>query len=81
MVTHYNGTSWSTYTPTGPSGTAFESVVALANRRVGGGTNGTGPLLEHFNGTSWQVTTTPSSFADAGVLAMAPKVRPAVPSS
>jgi hypothetical protein len=36
-----------------------------------GGTNGTGPLLEQFNGTSWQVMTTPSSFADEGVLAMA----------
>jgi len=71
MVTHYNGTSWSTYTLTGPSGTAFESVVALSPTDVwAGGTNGTGPLLEHFNGTSWQVMTTPSSFADEGVLAM-----------
>jgi hypothetical protein len=40
---------------------------------VGGGTNGTGPLLEHFNGTSWQVMSTPSSFSGAGVLAMTAK--------
>ena len=74
MVTHYNGTSWSTYTLTGPSGTAFESVVALSPSDVwAGGTNGTGPLLEHFNGTSWHVMTTPSSFAGAGVLAMTAK--------
>ena len=74
MVTHYNGTSWSTYTLTGPSGTAFESVVALSPTDVWAGeTNGTGPLLEHFNGTSWHVMTTPSSFAGAGVLAMTAK--------
>jgi hypothetical protein len=71
MVTHYNGTSWSTYTLSGPSGTSVGTVVALSPTDVWvGGTNGTGPLLEHFNGTSWQVMTTPSSFADAGVLAM-----------
>jgi hypothetical protein len=74
MVTHYNGTSWSTFTLSGPSGTDFDSVVALSPTDVwAGGTNGTGPLLEHFNGTSWQVMTTPSSFSDAGVLAMTAK--------
>ena len=74
QVTHYNGTSWSLYTLSGPSGTAFESVVALSPADVwAGGTNGTGPLLEHFNGTSWHVMTTPSSFAGAGVLAMTAK--------
>ena len=74
QVTHYNGTSRSTYTLSGPSGTAFESVAALSPTDVwAGGTNGTGPLLEHFNGTSWQVMTTPSSFSGAGVLAMTAK--------
>jgi hypothetical protein len=74
QVTHYNGTSWSTYTLPGPSGTAFESVQALSPTDVWvGGTNGTGPLLEHFNGTSWQVMSTPSSFSGAGVLAMTAK--------
>ena len=71
MVTHYNGTSWSTTTLPGPSGTDFDTVVALSPTDVWvGGTNGTGPLLEHFNGTSWQVMTTPASFSGAGVLAM-----------
>jgi hypothetical protein len=74
MVTHYNGTSWSVYTLSGPSGTAFESVEALSPTDAWvGGTNGTGPLLEHFNGTSWQVMSTPSSFSGAGVLAMTAK--------
>jgi hypothetical protein len=74
QVTHYNGTSWSVYTLSGPSGTAFESVEALSPADVWvGGTNGTGPLLEHFNGTSWQVMSTPSSFSGAGVLAMTAK--------
>jgi hypothetical protein len=71
MVTHYNGTSWSVYTLSNASEGGFDSVVALAPTDVWvGGTNGTGPLLEKFNGTSWQVMTTPSSFADEGVLAM-----------
>jgi hypothetical protein len=71
QVSHYNGTSWSSYTLSGPSGTDFDTVVALSPTDVWvGGTNGTGPLLEHFNGTSWQVMTTPSSFSGAGVLAM-----------
>jgi hypothetical protein len=40
-VTHYNGTSWTTYTLSGPSGTAFESVSALSPTDVwAGGTNG-----------------------------------------
>jgi hypothetical protein len=30
QVTHYNGTSWSVYTLSGPSGTAFETVEALS---------------------------------------------------
>ena len=64
MVSHYNGTSWSLYTLSGPSGTDFDTVVALSPTDVWvGGTNGTGPLIEHFNGTSWHVMTTPSSFA------------------
>ena len=72
QVIHYNGKSWSVSTLSGPSGTDFESVVALSPTDVWvGGTNGTGPLLEHFNGTSWQVMTTPSSFAGAGVFAIA----------
>jgi hypothetical protein len=67
----HNGTSWSVYTLSGPSGTAFESVEALSPTDAWvGGTNGTSPLLEHFNGTSWQVLSTPSSFSGAGVLAM-----------
>jgi hypothetical protein len=72
QVIHYNGKSWSVSTLSGPSGTDFESVKALSPTDVWvGGTNGTGPLLEHFNGTSWQVMTTPSSFAGAGVFAIA----------
>jgi len=71
VVNHYNGTSWTSYTLSTVSGFDIESLVALSPTDVwAGGTNGTGPLLEHFNGTSWQVMTTPSSFADAGVLAM-----------
>jgi len=69
------GTAWTgspSSTLSGPSGTDFESVVALSPADVWvGGTNGTGPLLEHFDGTSWQVMTTPSSFAGAGVFAIA----------
>ena len=72
QVIHHDGKSWSVSTLSGPSGTAFESVEALSPTDVWvGGTNGTGPLLEHFNGTSWQVMTTPSSFAGAGVFAIA----------
>lgn len=71
MVTHFNGTSWSTTTLPGPSGTDFESVAALSPADVWiGGTDGTGPLIEHFNGTSWQVMPTPASFAGAGVFAI-----------
>jgi hypothetical protein len=73
QVTHYNGTSWTLYTLGGPIGTVFESVDALSPTDVwvGGGIDGGGPVLEHFNGTSWQAMSTPSSFADAGVFAIA----------
>ena len=74
QVIHYNGTSWSVSTLSGPSGTDFESVEALSPTDVWvGGSNGTGPLLEHFNGTSWKVIKSPSSFAGAGVFAIAAK--------
>jgi hypothetical protein len=73
QVTHYNGKSWSVDTLGGQVGTVFESVVALspADVWVGGGIDGGGPVLEHFNGTSWKVMSTPSSFAGAGVFAIA----------
>ena len=74
MVSHYNGTSWSLFTLTGPAGTDFESVEALSPTDVWvGGTNGTGPLIEHFNGKSWKVMKSPSSFAGAGVFAITAK--------
>jgi hypothetical protein len=74
IVSHYDGTSWSYYTLSGPSGTAFESVAALSPTDVwAAGTNGTTALLEHFNGTAWQVMSLPSSFSGTGI--------PAAPSS
>jgi hypothetical protein len=73
-VTHYDGTSWSVYTLSGPSGNAFESVEALSPTDVwAAGTNGTNALLEHFNGTSWQAMTLPSRFAGTGIPAITAK--------
>jgi hypothetical protein len=49
MVTHYNGTSWTTYTLSAPSGTPiFEGVAALSPADVwvvGTGPNSDNPLI------------------------------------
>ena len=73
MVTHYNGTTWTSTTLS--AGTPdLESVVALSPTDVwvsGATTTGTiGGILEHFNGTSWQNMTLPSSFASDGLNAV-----------
>jgi hypothetical protein len=73
MVTHYNGTSWTTYTLSAPSGTpVFESVAALSPTDVWvvGTTTGGPPIAEQFNGTSWQAVTLPSSFSAYGLNAV-----------
>ncbi len=70
MVTHYNGTTWTSTTLS--AGTPdLESVVALSPTDVwvsGATTTGTiGGILEQFNGTSWQTMALPSSFAADGL--------------
>src|SRR5579863_4109613 len=56
VVTHYNGTSWSSTTLSAPKGTpVFQSVQALSPTDVWvSGSVGNGPVLEHFNGAAWR---------------------------
>ncbi len=73
MVTHYNGTSWtSTTLPTGTPDLQSVSAVSPTDVWVSGATTtGTiGGILEHFNGTSWQTITLPSSISGYGLNAV-----------
>jgi hypothetical protein len=72
MVTHFNGTSWSSTTLSDPNGTpVFQSVKALSPTDVWvSGSVGNGPILEHFNGTTWQRVRLPSSFSARGLNAI-----------
>ena len=74
QVTHYNGTSWTTYTVSPSTEPVIESVKALSPTDVwiaGANTLGTaGTFLAHFNGTSWTTMTLPSAISDTGVPAM-----------
>jgi hypothetical protein len=72
IVTHYNGTSWSSTTLSAPGGTpVFQSVKALSPTDVWvSGSLGNGPILEHFNGTSWKWMKLPSSFSSRGLNAI-----------
>lgn len=72
IVTHYNGTSWSSTTLSAPKGTpVFQSVAALSPADVWvSGSVGNGPVLDHFNGTSWQPVKLPSSFSSRGLNAI-----------
>jgi hypothetical protein len=72
VVTHYNGTSWSSTTLSAPKGTpVFQSVQALSPTDVWvSGSVGNGPVLEHFNGAAWRPVKLPSSFSSRGLNAI-----------